>query len=189
MVGESCGHRGCELNPMIATFTDPEPLAQTMVCITEVVETANQVHTYVQGGDLSCWTASAAGQDSQPLAEGGVEALNVGGIDRAAALRTLQQVLDQLLAALDNASLNRQGTGRALLDDLDNGDAGPSHQAGTSSLAVPGQRRPEDLLEGTDIAGKPIDCQQEGPAQSHLAYLGRQLLNQGCIPVLADRAG
>ena len=81
-----------------------------------------------------------ASQDGQALAEGDIEAFDVGRIDNTTTLRASQQALYPLPAVLDNASLNLHNTGGALLDDLGPkgypGDIEPRNQVRASWSAV-----------------------------------------------------
>ena len=67
--------------------------------ITEVIQTADDIHSGEQG---LCF----AGQAGKPLAEGGVEALDKGGVDPARSLGNLDQTPDHGLTALNDAPID-----------------------------------------------------------------------------------
>ncbi len=50
---------------------------------TEVVDAAGPEEGCLQMGEVTCWRARAAGQGWEPGAQGGVQALNVGGVEGA----------------------------------------------------------------------------------------------------------
>lgn len=74
--------------------------------IAEVVETADNIHASSQGGGLANKRASTASKRSQPLTEGGVEALDQSSIDDATTLRAFDQLCHQHFTTLDNAPFN-----------------------------------------------------------------------------------
>jgi len=106
--------------------------------IAEVVETAHEVHASRERFGSPSQSTSAANQVIQAHAEGGVEPLDKSCIDHAfSILRDFDQTFHHFLAALYNASINRQYALRALLDNLHDGNRLPGDQFATANLASP----------------------------------------------------
>jgi hypothetical protein len=156
--------------------------------VTKVVNAAQDPHASAQGIILLRQGARATCQRSQPLAKGGIEPFNKGGIDHPAGLGAAQQLFDQGSRALHNAPLNLQVLLAPLLDHLHNLDVGPCHQPGSASFASPARQwRAKGVLEGSHITGQAIDRQQQGTTQGHLADLIGNRLDQLHIPPGANR--
>ena len=180
MVRQAGRHGWSTLDPVFAPFGDPERLAQAFMLITEVVEAADNIHACGQGGFLLDQATGAAGQTSQTLAEGGIQAFDVSRIDDATALRGVEQPRHKGFAALHNAAHDVQAGRRPVLDDLHDDDVWPRHQLGASRLAMARQRGAKGGLKGADIAGQPVDGQQERTTQGHAPDFGRPVAQSGC---------
>ena len=109
---------------------------QAVMIRAEVIDGADQVHPVVQGGGASCQGTSLTRERGQPLAEGGIEAFNIGSVDHTVALREASELLDLCGRASKNAAhdTNHVSVG-VVLDDLGNMDVFPGTQTGTTSLA------------------------------------------------------
>ncbi len=150
--------------------------------ITEVIQTADDIHSGDQGLCFAGQSACAAGQAGKPLAEGGVEALDKGGIDPARSLGNLDQTPDHCLTALNDAPIDVQMIGTALLEHLDDGDVGPGDELRASFFTpAAGHSRAKSRLESGHVTRQTIDGQQQGAAQGDLAHLLRQGLDQDQI--------
>ena len=94
--------------PFPVSLTNVKRQAQAFVKGAEVIDTPQQAHTCFQCLWFTGQVAGAASQNTEPLAEGGIQAFNEGGIDDTTALSGLQKLVNYLLTALNNAPLNRR---------------------------------------------------------------------------------
>jgi hypothetical protein len=117
------------------------------------------------------------------LSKGGIKPFNIGRVNPPLTLRGLNEPLNHPTAALYNPPLNGQLTGSSFFDHLHNGDLRPGSPLAPTRLTKAGHFGPERSLKGFDIAGQPIDRQQQGPTQSHPSNLSGQGLDQAFIPM------
>jgi len=120
------------------------------------------------------------------LSKGSIEPFNESGVNPALTLRGLNEPLNQPPTALHNPPLDSQLPGGSFFDHLDNGYLRPGSPLAPARLTKAGHFRPERSLKGFDIAGQPIDRQQQGPTQSHPSNLPSQRPDQAFIPMRAD---
>ncbi len=90
--------------------------------------------------------------------------------------------------ALHNATLNGQGSSRALFDHLHQVQFRPGAQLGSPALPVARQLRAKSPVEGPDITGQAIDRHQQGPTQGNRPHPPHQGLNQGFVSPSANLA-
>ena len=109
----------------------------------------------MQGGLFTGQGTRTPGEDIKALAESGIQAFNVSGVDAAAALSNLNESRYHLSTSLNNATGDLQFVPRASLDDLNDGDFSPGDQSWTSDLASM-QWAAESILERSHIAGPAI---------------------------------
>ena len=129
MVGQGSGHSRRALNPLVTMAADRETEAEAVMKIAEIVATTNDVHAGHERLGLLGQGAGAPGQPGKAGAKGGVEPLDVSGVDDTDyLLRDLQQARYLLGTTLDNTPLNGQTRRCALFDHLHNGDVGPGDQ-------------------------------------------------------------
>lgn len=188
MISQTRGNGRGALNPAMSETADRQLEAQAVMRMAEVVQAADHIHTCFQGLGFASQGASAADQAAEALAEGGIEAFDESGIDRSLTLGFVDEGLDHGWAALHDPPGDMQLSCNSLLDHLHDGDIGPGNQPGSSqtSCAVwPGS--PKGFAKGSHVAGQTIHGQQHGTAESHIADLVGQDLDQRQIPVRADR--
>jgi hypothetical protein len=94
----------------------------------------------------------AAGQASQRLREGSIQAFHEGCVADGLALADFQPLGKARSLALAKPRLNGQKAFRRVLNDLDKGEVWPGHQTGTPRLAA-GQARTKSRLKSTPLAG------------------------------------
>ena len=88
---------------------------------TEVVYRTHQVHGIVQGFRLPRQRTTPTDQGCHARAEGGIQALDVGGVDLPPSLCLLQQGVDVGRAALNHTAFHGHNPfPSVLLDDLSN---------------------------------------------------------------------
>lgn len=139
MVGQSGSHGWSALNPVVFPRRDPEPETQAVVIVTKVVETTDDIHVCRQCGNLLGWTAVTPGKRMETLAEGGVEALNVGGVDDLPALRrTLDQSRDLFRRPLNHSAHDLKLLCRPILDHLNDGAIRSGDQSRATGCTVSG---------------------------------------------------
>src|SRR5690606_33978832 len=116
-----------------------------------------------QGFRLLGQSARPSGQPGQMRTKGGVQPLNVGGVDDPRCLlRQLAQPFYLLLTTLNNASLNFQTRRQASFDHLHQSDVGPGNQLRPTWLAFNGQGGAKSSLKRFHIARQAINGQQQG---------------------------
>ena len=130
MICQGSGDGRSTLHPTIAKSANGQLEAQAMMRVTEVVKTADDIHSRFKGWSFAQQRPGAAGQAVEALAESSVEAFDKSGVDHTLALGFSDQGLDHGFSALNNAPGDIQLSIQALLDDLNDGDIWPGSQFG-----------------------------------------------------------
>ena len=100
----------------------------------EVVNAAKQEHARFNGSGRAGKSSRTPSETTEPLAEGGVEALDVGCVNLTTGLSRLQQACNQVFATLRNTSLYCQFLALASFNNLHDGHIGPGDFARCPSL-------------------------------------------------------
>jgi len=87
MAGQPGRQGGCPHEPAWCVRLVEVRQTERMMRRAEVVDTAHPVHAGPHGLQAVRGVATATGQDGQALMEGGIEPLDVGGVDLNAAVR------------------------------------------------------------------------------------------------------
>jgi hypothetical protein len=123
---------------------------------------------------------ATADQGCHPLPERTIQPFNVGRVDQASTLTTVQQMLHLFCGPLHNTPPYTDHTPLSVLfDHLGDIDIRPGDQAWPPNLAGV-QWGAESLLKSVNICTQAIHTQQQGPTQG----TGTHLLSQGSHQVL-----
>lgn len=138
---------------------------QARMIRTEVVDTTNQIHTSVQAALSARQVAGAPGKASQPGAEGGVQALDKGGVEHFPNLCLLCQGLQLLLSTSCQSSAHLHAHTFAslryvLFDHLSNHHFLPGYKRGSTRLACV-HRRAKGSLHRTHIGSQPVHSYEQ----------------------------
>jgi hypothetical protein len=162
MIGQTGGQCRSTLNPTMAETANRQLEAQAMMRMTEIVQTANDIHASFQGLNFASQGTSSPGKAIETLTKGGVEALDEGGIDLPSALCFLDDGLDHRFTALHNAPRNVQLPIDTLFDNLHNGDVRPGNQLRASQFSLAARQScPKSFAEGRDVACQTIQPSNE----------------------------
>ena len=121
MIRDPGGHRRRPLHPLGGR--------EAVMERTEVVDCPDQVHAVLQRPLLPRQAAGAARQARQARAERAIEPFDIGRSAYATAGGCPQQLQHGLPTPADQAAHHPDGA-TAILDDLEDGEARPGHQAG-----------------------------------------------------------
>jgi len=186
MVRDARGDCRCPTEPAAPAVRQIERQAQALVIRAEVVHRAHQIHRVMQGGGLAGQRSAPTDQGCDMGAKGGIQALDVSGIDQPTALGGVQQGFDLHLGTLYDATRHSHYmVVRILLDHLGYVDAVPRSQWRTSSLPSV-DRFSEHVPDGAYICCTPIDTEQQRTTQSAMANLLHQSDDQLHIASCAE---
>ena len=161
MVGEAGRHGWGAEEPLPRGVVGSE-LAQAVVGPAEVVGGADQPHAGDEGRLGASDRPAPSGERREVGAEGGVEALDVGGVDDGAGGGRRQDRLDAGQGAANDPAGDADDVplGR-VLDDL--GELEPVGQDQPRTTAPPGEIGwRKTFEEGGDVAGQAVDADQDG---------------------------
>lgn len=157
--------------------------------ITEVVETAHEVHARQQCFGTVNQGARPAHQIVHALTEGSVEPFDKSGIDDALALSGFDQAFHPGGVTLGKAPFNGQNACEPLLNDLDNGNVRPGHHLASTDFACPVRKfATKGLAKSRHLTGQTIDRQQQRPTPGYGPDFVHQGLDQIQISLWADHA-
>src|SRR5262250_2338991 len=135
---------------------------------------------------MACQRATATRQRRQPLTERRIQALDIGRVDDAGALRALPQCLDARWRAIHNAALNVDHTALCVaLDDLRDADVAPRAQPGTPVCSCP-DGIATGLAHRANIGAQAIGTQQQWTMEGTGAHPLDQSPDQWHIALLTD---
>src|SRR5205085_5802555 len=138
-------------------------LAEAVVGPAEVVGGADQPHAGGEGSVGAGDGTASTGEWRKVGAEGGVEALDVGGVDDGARGGRRHHGLDAGQGAVDDAAGDADDVALGgVLHDLGKLEPDGQHQPGPAAPPGP-DRLAEDLWEGGDVAGQAVDADQDCP--------------------------
>src|SRR6266403_2275154 len=143
----------------------PGWVPQTLMRGAEVVDGAHQIQTMLQRHCPARQRPTPPCQCCEPLAKGGIEPFDVGGVDDTVALRATPERLDARGRTRNNAPLN--GDDALLLiafHDLCDQDMPPRSQPGTPMGSRP-RRVAKRLANRSDRGTQPIGTEQEWTRQ------------------------
>jgi hypothetical protein len=164
----------------------PKRLTQTFVGVAEVVETTDQKHASGQGVNPAGGTASATSQIGQSLPKSAIESFDISRVDHALELSFLQQPFNCNLLSLDNATLNIQGIGLAILHHLHDVDIRPGDQSRSTPFPSTWQSGAKSPMDSTGIGGEAIHCEENRQTQGHHPHNGEKLVNHSSVSGLTD---
>jgi hypothetical protein len=148
----------------------------------EVVDGTNQIHAMVQCGYLPYQGPPTANQSCNSRSESGVQSLNVGGVDHAAALGLLKQGLDLGLSSLYHpAGHTYDAPVGILFDYLGDGDIIPRSQPRASDW--PRDRFSEGLANRVYVRATAIHTDQQRTTQRTATYPLQQCTRQMLVTV------
>ncbi len=78
-----------------------------MMRMTEIIQTAHDIHTGFQGMDIASQGASSPGQTIETLAKGGVEPFNESGVDHTLSLGLADQALHHVSGRPEQCVVSR----------------------------------------------------------------------------------
>ncbi len=156
--------------------------------VTEIVETADDKHARGEGLGLLRQMASAAREAAQPLAERGVQPLDIGSVDHAAALGGIDELCNHLTCTLHDAAVDSQLASRTLFDNLYNGDVRPGQQLRSAVWTAAWQGGPEGFSKRVHIARQTVHRQQERSRESNRTDLLGQRANELFVTFGTDDA-
>ena len=185
MVGEPGRHGWRPEEPLPRRVVGSE-LAQAVVRPAEVVGGADQPHAGGEGRRRVGDRPPPAGQWHEVGAEGGVEPLDVGGVDDGAGGGRGQDRLDAVQGATHDPARDPDDVPLGgVLDDL--GELEPVRQDQARTPAPPGaDRLPEGFQEGGDVAGQAVDADQGSRGRRAGSDSLDQPGDQGQVPLTAD---
>src|SRR5262245_28784078 len=133
-----CGNPGSHVRSVIAGRPAYRySHIQTLGCRAKVIDGSEQIHPVLKRDALACQCLTAARPRLQPLAQGGIEPLDVGCIDDACPLRGRQSLLDPYGSAPRDPPLDvNNASFLVAFDHLDNQSLGPDAQARPTALAA-----------------------------------------------------
>jgi hypothetical protein len=178
MVRDPGGHRRRPLHPLGA--------CEAAMDGTEVVDRPDQVHAVLQRPLLPRQAPGATRQACQAGAERAIEPFDIGRIAHATAGGGPQQLQHGLPMPADQAAHHPDGA-TTVLDDLDDVEARPGHQAWRTPLPAP-LLGAEDAREGRRITGQAIADQQQGRNNGTAPNQLGQPHDQRQIPLRTDGA-
>src|SRR5882724_407940 len=179
MIGDPGSH-GRRLGPM--------GVLQTLMRGAEVVDGAHQIHTMLQGHCPARQRSTPPCQSREPLAKGGIEPFDVGGVDDPVALRATPERLDARGRSRNDAPLH--GDDASLLvafHDLCDQDMPPRSQPGTPLGSRP-RRVSKRLANRPAIGTQPIGTEQEWTMPRAPTYLRDETTNERQVAVGAHGA-
>lgn len=102
----------------------------------EIVKTTNDIHAGLQGLGLSGQSSGSAGQDIEPLTEGGIEPFNESSVNAALTLAGLDQPGNLLGTPLNNTTADVELSRCTNFDHLHHCQFRPSPPATATELTV-----------------------------------------------------
>src|SRR4030067_3152580 len=165
MIGKTSGDGWGSLYPAEAMAAHPQLQAQALVLGAEVVDTAHQIHEWLQGVRVADQRSTAPYQDGQARAEGGVQPLDESGVELGSAMAFCQQGLSSYQTALRHAPADvDHPLTLVAFDHLADVNVWPGDQPGTSTLTIR-QRAAEHQLHRLDIGDEAIHADQQRASQ------------------------